>query len=123
MYIGQLSRLTGASPRAIRLYEAMKLLKVSRVGSYRVYDQSHVEFVLLIKEAQRLGVLLTELQQLQRSEHTIDWQALQQLLAQKAILLQQQISELHAEQLRLAQAQQLIAECFAREQARCATAA
>ncbi|MDZ7871208.1 MAG: MerR family transcriptional regulator [Rheinheimera sp.] len=112
MYIGELATLTGASPRAIRLYEAMQLLKVRRVGKYRVYDQSHVEFVQLIKQAQSLGILLVELQQLKRGDNALDWYAVQQLLVNKSQQLQQQMTALQADLQRIAHYQQLIASCI-----------
>ena len=37
MFIGEASKLSGATQRAIRLYESMGLLKISREGKYRTY--------------------------------------------------------------------------------------
>lgn len=34
MYIGELSQRTGATPRAIRLYESLNLIQVVRKGNY-----------------------------------------------------------------------------------------
>lgn len=116
MYIGELATATGSTPRAIRLYEKMKLLQVRRQGNYRVYDASHVEFVQLIKQAQSLGVLLSELQQLRRPDNQLDWPALHQLLAKKYQALAQQINQQQAELQRIAYYQQLIADCVAAEQ-------
>lgn len=114
MFIGELSKLTGSTPRAIRLYETLKLLQVSRLGKYRVYDQSHVEFVQLIKEAQSLGVSLTEIQQLKCGNQELDWVALNQLLAQKQVAVAQQIIQQQAELQRIKHYQQLIAACVAK---------
>lgn len=119
MYIGELAALTGASQRAIRLYEAMQLLNVRRVGKYRVYDRSHVEFVQLIKQAQSLGILLVELQQLKRGDNALDWHAVQQLLVNKSLLLQQQMTALQADLQRIAHYQQLIAACISAGQQKC----
>ncbi len=116
MYIGALAAATGSTPRAIRLYEAMQLLQVRRQGQYRIYDQSHIEFVQLIKQAQSLGVQLSELQQLRRPNNQLDWPALHQLLAKKYQALVQQINQQQAELQRIAYYQQLIADCVAAEQ-------
>ena len=43
MYIGRLSELTGATPKAIRLYESLGLIPVPRrQGAYRVYTDKDV---------------------------------------------------------------------------------
>lgn len=63
--IGALARLSGATPRALRLYEAMGLLPApAREGKYRVYGAVHLNVVRLIREAQALGFKLHELQSL-----------------------------------------------------------
>lgn len=63
--IGALSRLTGASPKALRLYEELGLLPApARQGAYRVYTQQHVDVVGLIRQAQALGFKLQELRAL-----------------------------------------------------------
>lgn len=117
MYINKLAKVTGATARAIRLYEALGLLQVSRRGSYRWYNAEHQQLVMLIKEAQQLGVSLAELQVLLSSEQQMDWPALQLLLADKQQLLQQQINQAQADLVRLADCQQQIASCLAQQQA------
>ena len=112
MYIGELARLTQSTPRAIRLYEAHGLLDVARRGKYRVYDESHVAFIKLIKEAQILGVTLAELAQLTLSQNRMDWSALLTLMAEKQRLWQQQIEQLQAQMARLAHYQVLITDCL-----------
>ncbi|VEL96905.1 MerR family transcriptional regulator [Alteromonas sp. 76-1] len=62
MYIGEVSKLTGASKKAIHHYEALGLLsKVPRLGKYRIYDKHHVVIISMIKKAQSLGFKLSEL--------------------------------------------------------------
>lgn len=71
MYIGTLAKLTGATPRAIRLYENMGLIPAPhRKGTYRYYDEAHVELITMIKDAQQLGFKLSEIKAL--SIHTTD---------------------------------------------------
>ncbi len=61
MYIGELAKRAGATPKAIRLYESLGLLgRVVRMGAYRVYTDKHVTQVRLIKQAQAMGFKLAE---------------------------------------------------------------
>lgn len=84
LYIGEISKRTGASPKAIRLYEKLGLLtEVRREGSYRVYNPEDVEFVKLIKQAQLLGVSLSELKKLVVGRNQLDWYAVIDLLEHK----------------------------------------
>ena len=65
MYIGKISAITGASRKAIRLYEEMGLIAVpERRGTYRIYNQQHVVIVNMIKRAQEVGFKLTEISSL-----------------------------------------------------------
>ncbi len=65
MYIGELSALTGASRKAIRLYEEMGLIpEPERKGHYRVYGDGDVVLVRMIKRAQGVGFKLSELKDL-----------------------------------------------------------
>ena len=62
MRIGELARLAGTTPKAIRLHEALGLLgAAARVGSYRQYGESDLDRVRLIRQAQALGFRLSEL--------------------------------------------------------------
>lgn len=61
MYIGELAKRAGATPKAIRLYESLGLLgRIVRMGVYRVYTEQHVTQVRLIKQAQAMGFKLAE---------------------------------------------------------------
>jgi len=65
MYIGKLSELTGASRKAIRLYESMGLIPAPmRKGHYRVYNDRDVMLVRTIRRAQEVGFKLAELKEL-----------------------------------------------------------
>ena len=60
--IGELARRTGASAKAIRLYEARGLLgRVARAGTYRQYGEDDGMRVQLIRQALALGFRLAEL--------------------------------------------------------------
>ncbi|SKA67844.1 MerR family transcriptional regulator, partial [Enterovibrio nigricans] len=58
MFIKQASELSGATQRAIRLYESLGLLTVSRTGKYRVYTERNINLIKMIKEGQALGIHL-----------------------------------------------------------------
>ncbi|MHA2937059.1 MerR family transcriptional regulator [Vibrio sp. RC27] len=62
MYIGEASKQTGLSIKAIRFYEEIGLTKKpKRKGRYRVYDETDIELLILIKEAKDLGITLSKL--------------------------------------------------------------
>lgn len=86
MYIGALARLTGASVKAIRLYESMGLLGVvPRQGVYRVYRPRHVAQVRLVRQALALGIRLSALRQSLGAGPGAqpDWDAVAQQIAQR----------------------------------------
>jgi len=97
MRISEVSRLTGASAKAIRLYEARGLLPpVPRLNRYRDYSGQDVAWVQLILQALRLGITLAAISRLQGRDGQLDWPA---VLA----LLEQQRSRVASERARLAQ--------------------
>jgi DNA-binding transcriptional MerR regulator len=62
MLIGELSRRTGVSAKAIRLYETMNLLgPVQRRGRYRVFHDDHVGRIEVVLHSKALGLRLTEI--------------------------------------------------------------
>lgn len=116
--IGALARLSGATPKALRLYEALGLIPAPRrQGSYRVYEQRHLDAVCLIRQAQAVGFKLQELRALTASadrpcpgEPLARDVALQAVQAKRAALiaqqqrLQQQLDELAVCEQQLLQA-------------------
>jgi len=65
MYIGQVAKLTGASHKAIRHYEAIGLIpSPTRKGSYRVYSERDLFLIHMIKTAQTVGFSLDDLRML-----------------------------------------------------------
>lgn len=64
MYIGKLAELTGATRKAIRLYESLGLIPIpSRKGSYRIYSDKDVVLINMIRRAQAVGFSLAELRE------------------------------------------------------------
>ncbi len=97
MYIGQLAKLSGASPKAIRHYESLGLLgDIERQGVYRVYRQQDVQIVQWIKQAQSLGFRLSELGTAfqQDADGQLDWQEMNRQVELKRKLVQQEIQRL-----------------------------
>lgn len=99
--IGALSAMVGASPKALRLYEAMGLMPApQRQGRYRVYGPLHADTVALIRHAQQLGFTLKELRTLAGQARLVDVVPLglaRQAAAAKRARLQAQLKALHAQ--------------------------
>lgn len=96
MYIGDLSNLTGASPKAIRLYEELGLLTgVQRKGSYRVYSDKNIHQVRLIRQAQTLGFKLSELNSASfLHEGKLNWDDVETQLNRKQLAIHEEINRL-----------------------------
>ena len=62
--VGQLSKLTQKTPRALRMYEDMGLLSPAERSSsgYRRYNQKSIDQVKYIEQLQLMGLSLTEIQ-------------------------------------------------------------
>lgn len=101
MYLNEASKLSGATQRAIRLYESVGLLTVSRVGKYRVYNQENIYLIKLIKEAQTLGVALSDMVALKGENEDFDWQAVSHYLIQQQAAVEEKIKELEVQRERI----------------------
>ncbi|QDQ26545.1 MerR family transcriptional regulator [Chitinimonas arctica] len=114
MFIGAISKLTDASPKAIRHYEALGLLgKVGRAGVYRIYSDANVEQVRLIKQAQALGFRLSELGTvLSDAAPAPDWQGFLRQIADKRRAIAAEIASLQAVDLQLGRIGDEIAACL-----------
>lgn len=120
MYIGAVAKLTGASLKAIRHYEALGLLgKVSRAGAYRCYTANELLLIQLIKQAQGLGFRLAELAQvLAGRTGEPDWLALAAAIAAKQLSVRAEIARLQALEVNLQQVHRDIISCLADSTAR-----
>ena len=115
MYIGEIARLAGTSPKALRHYEALGLLgDVRRSGAYRVYTQQDLAQVKLIRQAQALGFRLAELLPVLAGDDT-DWAALSRHIAAKRAQLQDDIARLRQLDGELAGIDAEIHDCLARQ--------
>ena len=114
MYIGEISRLTDASPKAIRHYESLGLLgRVTRVGSYRVYSDNEVRQIRLIRQAQALGFRLSELRSVLHGDSSEpDWTGLAQQIDSKRVDIQSEIRRLRRLDAHLDQVGKEIRSCL-----------
>ncbi|WP_052704093.1 MerR family transcriptional regulator [Vibrio nigripulchritudo] len=112
LYIKEASELSGATQRAIRLYESLGLLKVSRSGKYRIYTETNVNLIKMIKEAQTLGIKLSEIVDLKDDKGSFDWQTVRDFLIDKQKDIELQIQQLEEQKDRLVQYREAITICI-----------
>ncbi len=64
--IGQLARSAGSTPKTIRYYEDVGLLRPSRrsESNYRLYDNDTLERLAFVRRAQGLGLRLTDIKRI-----------------------------------------------------------
>ena len=112
MFIGEASKISGATQRAIRLYESMGLLKVSREGKYRVYTQKNIELIKIIKDAQTLGINLSEMVAILGQQPEFDWSLVHDFLSQKYSKIESEIRALEIQKMNVKNYQISIAACL-----------
>ncbi len=112
MYIKEASELSGATQRAIRLYESLGLLNVSRSGKYRVYTQTNINLIKMIKEAQTLGIQLSDLVILKEAQENFDWGIVRDFLIGKQKEVELQIKHLETQRDRIKQYRESIDFCI-----------
>src|SRR2546422_10420614 len=66
LLIGEVAKRSGASRKALRLYEAAGILPTARRTSsgYRVYDSDALDLLAFVRQAQRLGFTLDEIKEI-----------------------------------------------------------
>lgn len=95
MRISEVARRSGASQKAIRLYEARGLLAtVPRINRYRHYSDHDLNMVLLIRQAQALGFRLADVAALRRADGSIDWAGVNALLAARQHAVRAEVQRL-----------------------------
>jgi MerR family copper efflux transcriptional regulator len=97
MYIGEASKKTGLSIKAIRFYEEKGLIvRPERIGRYRIYKEIDIELLILIREAKELGITLSQLKGIiVYHEGKVDWAIIKTFLADIRNQLMQQIDDLN----------------------------
>ncbi len=98
MYIGEVASKTGLSIKAIRLYEERGLIMPPpRKGRYRVYSDSHIDILNLIKEAKLLGTTLSQLKSaIVYKNGDVDWSHIESFLVDIKLQLLLQIDDLNS---------------------------
>ncbi|MEH6346130.1 MAG: MerR family transcriptional regulator [Bermanella sp.] len=96
MYIGEAAKITGLSIKAIRFYEEKELIKApKREGRYRVYNQTDLELLVLIREARELDISLAQLQGIIVYKNgEVDWARIKAFLDDIKAKLRAQIAEI-----------------------------
>ena len=66
LLIGEVARRTGASRKALRLYEEAGIVPAPRrsAAGYRIYDSETLALLAFVRQAQRLGFTLDEIKQI-----------------------------------------------------------
>lgn len=65
MLIGELAARAGVTPKAVRYYERLGFIKAGRRPSgYREFDEASLDVIQTIRSAQRLGVKLSEMDEI-----------------------------------------------------------
>lgn len=97
MNISDIAKLTGLTAKSIRLYEEKGLIQAPdrSENSYRIYSQRHVDDLLLIARAKRVGFSLDECRALVSMAH--DPLRKSQLVKEKAQEKLSQVTEKLAE--------------------------
>nr|WP_086939405.1 MerR family transcriptional regulator [Thaumasiovibrio occultus] len=111
MFIKEASELSGATQRAIRLYESLGLLTVARAGKYRVYTETNINLIKIIKEGQTLGIHLSEMVKLKDGQEDFDWQTVRDFLIDKQRDVERQIQQLELQRDRIEQYRASITMC------------
>lgn len=100
MYIGKAAELTGATPKAIRHYEAIGLIAPpKRVGTYRYYEEKDISAIRMIKHAQSYGFKLSELESIvarTRSGHDFPYDEIIKAIEKKRKQIRLEIARLTA---------------------------
>jgi MerR family transcriptional regulator, copper efflux regulator len=103
VWIAAAARQTGASVKAIRLYESMGLIAPARHQGYRYFDALTLETLRCIKTAQSLGFSLKELQALKRADGGWHVQIFEQAIQSRRAALQHHIAALEQQSSQLQQ--------------------
>lgn len=98
LLIGEVAKRSGASRKALRLYEAEGILaEPHRTASgYRVYGGETLVLVSFVRQAQRLGFTLDEIKEIVAIKRTgrVPCRHVRHLVLRKAEELDQRLSEL-----------------------------
>ena len=114
MFIGEASKASGASIKAIRLYEQLGLLpNITRINSYRVFTEEHILLIKFIKIAQKFDFKLSELKEIIYPENgSISWEKIREAIETKENKIAKEILRLQNIKTQLSGYSQEIQECL-----------
>ncbi|PAJ73742.1 hypothetical protein CJF42_14345 [Pseudoalteromonas sp. NBT06-2] len=114
MYIGKISKETGASIKAIRFYEEIGLLNdVMRSGKYRVYNENHVTLIRLILKAKSLGFRLSEIKVFAEQKNSrAPWACILSMIITKTTQIDTELSNLKKQKEELLNYKKNIVDCL-----------
>lgn len=116
LYIGKVAEMTGASRRAIRLYESLGLVPPPRrKGRYRVYSEHDATLIHIIKTAQSVGFNLEEVRELiaHKARHKVfPLQIANALFDRKRAALRREVAEIRERERRLTALQKQMNRTF-----------
>lgn len=114
MYIGKASKASGATIKAIRLYEQLGLLPhVTRVNSYRVFTEEDVLLIRFIKLAQTVGFTLSELKDIiYPKDEIVSWEKIREEINIKEKNIDEDILRLQNNKKQLGNYNQEILKCL-----------
>ncbi|MEE9352504.1 MAG: MerR family transcriptional regulator [Thiotrichaceae bacterium] len=114
MYIGPASKKSGATVKAIRLYEELGLLRnISRENSYRIFTDEDVLLIKFIKIAQTFDFKLSELKEIiyQKGEPA-SWENIREAITLKEKKITNEILRLQENKEQLQNYNQEIEQCL-----------
>ena len=114
MYIGEASKKSGATVKAIRLYEQLELLSnISRENSYRVFTEEDVLLIKFIKIAQSFDFKLLELKDIIYSGGNLaNWENIERAISLKEQKITKEISRLQSHRKDLTNYRSEIKQCL-----------
>jgi MerR family copper efflux transcriptional regulator len=116
IFIGEASKLSGASVKAIRHYEKLGLIaNLERSGIYRTFLTQDVDTIRLIKEAQKIGFKLSELKEVFDLNDSSPWIQIEKLIRLKESQVKLEIASLKEKQVRLNKYSKLISDCLSED--------
>lgn len=114
--IGEASKLSGASVKAIRHYEKIGLFPhLARSGAYRTFTKRDIDKIKLINEAKNVGFKLAELKEAFNLNGHSSWTQIDKSIRLKESQIKKDILILKNKQIRLIEYSKLISDCLAED--------
>ncbi len=119
MYIGRAAKDSGATIKAIRLYEQLGLLSnIERDNSYRIFTEEDILLIKFIKIAQTFDFKLSELKKIIHPKEggAQSWENIEKAINLKEESISEEISRLKGNRIQLNNYRKEIIKCLADHQ-------